>query len=126
LLNLVGNAVKFTERGSVTIRAEIRGDVAASRRANPEAEDVDSQSRSARRLLRIAVVDTGIGIDPRDRGKLFEPFRQIDRGRAGVREGTGLGLAISKKLVTLMGGDIEVESEPGTGSTFAVALPLHG
>jgi len=100
LLNLVGNAVKFTERGSVTVSAEV--------------ESQDETSICARFLVR----DTGPGI-PLDKQKIiFEAFRQADGSTARKHGGTGLGLAISARLVDLMGGKIWVESVPGKGSAF--------
>ena len=100
LTNLVGNAVKFTERGRIELRIAVDGDEVA-----------------------MAVADTGIGI-PRERlARLFEEFAQGDASIARRFGGTGLGLAISRRLADLMHGRIEVESEPGRGSTFTVRLP---
>ena len=100
LLNLVGNAVKFTERGSVTVEA-----------------GVESQDETTI-CARFAVRDSGPGI-PLDKQKIiFEAFRQADGSTARKHGGTGLGLAISARLVELMGGRIWVESAPGKGSTF--------
>lgn len=100
LINLLNNAIKFTERGQVTFAAGI----------TPGA-------------LCISVTDTGIGIEAEDLQKLFHPFRQIDTGLARNHEGTGLGLAICRRLVELLGGEIRVESEWGKGSIFTVLLP---
>jgi len=101
LLNLLNNAVKFTERGEVKLCA-----------------------KSEDGLLRVAVSDTGVGIKSEDIAILFQPFRQIDTGLARNHEGTGLGLAISRRLAELLGGDIRVASEWGKGSVFTVTLPL--
>jgi CheY-like chemotaxis protein len=109
LLNLVANAVKFTERGTV-------GFVMAL--AEENAEDA---------LLRIEVSDTGIGIAPEAQARLFEPFVQADASTTRRYGGTGLGLAICKRLVELMGGQIGVQSALGQGSTFWLTLRLpHG
>ncbi len=106
LVNLAGNAVKFTEKGSVTIQ------VAAT------------DEGPHRRHLRFAVKDTGIGIAPGAQERLFQEFMQVDDSATRRFGGTGLGLAISKKLVELMGGEIGVESEPEKGSTFWFTLNL--
>jgi CheY-like chemotaxis protein len=99
LLNLLGNAVKFTAQGRVSLRIARQGD-----------------------RLRFEVTDTGIGIEPESLDAIFEAFRQTRSGAAAG--GTGLGLAISQRLVRAMGGEIEVESYVGRGSRFAFDLPL--
>ena len=105
LLNLLGNAVKFTESGSVTVAASLDSEAGAPR-------------------LRFAVTDTGIGI-PRDRRHLlFQNFSQVDRSMTRRFGGTGLGLAICKRLAEAMGGAIGVDSEPGKGSTFWFTIAL--
>ena len=103
---LVRNAIKYTERGSVTVRFHGR--------------HLSDQNYE----LRIEVADTGIGITPEVRPKLFFPFSQADGSLTRVYGGIGLGLAIAKQLVTLMHGNISVESTPGQGSTFRVTVPL--
>jgi signal transduction histidine kinase len=100
LLNLLGNAIKFTETGSVRINAERRG-----------AE------------LCISVRDTGIGVPPEDAERIFESFQQGKSGISGKYQGTGLGLAISRRLVEMHGGRIWVKSSPGQGSTFSFTIP---
>jgi CheY-like chemotaxis protein len=107
LLNLVGNAVKFTEQGRIEASAGVMGD----------------EGELAR--IRFAVADTGIGIRPEDRARLFESFVQGDSSTTRKYGGTGLGLAISRQLVEMMGGTIEVHSEPGRGSTFSFAVPFE-
>ncbi|WP_437733281.1 AAA family ATPase [Sorangium sp. So ce1335] len=106
LLNLLGNAIKFTARGGVSLRVEAL-----------------EERVPAGRMVRFRVEDTGSGIAPEHLSRIFEPFEQVGDHRARG-EGTGLGLAITKKLVQQMGGAIEVESAPGVGSTFTVTLPL--
>jgi len=107
IVNLVGNAVKFTERGEVTLRTEL---VSA---------DLDSGF-----LLRFSVLDTGIGI-PQDKLRaIFEPFAQADGSTTRRFGGTGLGLTISARIVELIGGRLKVESKPGVGSTFSFEIRL--
>jgi signal transduction histidine kinase/CheY-like chemotaxis protein len=106
LFNLVGNALKFTERGSVEVIAE----------AVPNGEGAT--------LLHLAVRDSGVGIGPDQLPVLFERFSQVDESEVRRFGGTGLGLAIAKQLTELMGGKIWVESEAGRGSTFFIKLPL--
>ncbi|MCE9637778.1 MAG: response regulator [Planctomycetes bacterium] len=108
LLNLVSNAVKFTDRGGVTVRVSLR----------PPAVDGGDGG------LVIAVEDTGIGIAAKQIPRLFGAFNQAHESRARVEPGTGLGLAISKRLVVALGGTITVESTPGAGSRFTVEIPV--
>lgn len=113
LLNLLGNAIKFSEAGTVTLRAEAVADFWLDAQ-HPPAEAV-----------RLTVADTGIGVKTEDMDLLFMPFRQIDSTLSRQHEGTGLGLAICQRLATLMGGRIEAQSEWGKGSVFSVTLPLQ-
>jgi signal transduction histidine kinase/ligand-binding sensor domain-containing protein/CheY-like chemotaxis protein/HPt (histidine-containing phosphotransfer) domain-containing protein len=107
LLNLLGNAVKFTQKGEVVVKADIE---------SFEAE---------RALIRLAVTDTGIGMDAADIEKIFEPFAQADETTTRRFGGTGLGLAICRELAELMGGRITVQSQPQIGSTFTLCVPLE-
>ncbi|MGQ9836761.1 MAG: response regulator [Cyanobacteriota bacterium] len=107
LTNLVGNAIKFTDKGEVLIQAEL------------------VQQTSTHAQLRISVKDTGIGIPSELQYKLFQPFSQVDASTTRKYGGTGLGLAICKQLTELMGGRIWLESEKGQGSTFTVELTLE-
>jgi signal transduction histidine kinase/ligand-binding sensor domain-containing protein/CheY-like chemotaxis protein/HPt (histidine-containing phosphotransfer) domain-containing protein len=107
VMNLVGNAVKFTMQGEVVVKA-----------------DVDA-TEPARSTLRISVADTGVGMDPATIAKIFEPFTQADESTTRRFGGSGLGLAICRELAELMGGSVTVESRPNVGSTFHVTLPLQ-
>jgi len=100
LINLVGNAMKFTERGSVSVLLTVK-------ERTPESV-----------LLYFAVVDTGIGIAPERQAQIFEAFTQADGSTTRRYGGTGLGLTISRTLVEMMGGRIWLESTPGQGTTF--------
>jgi CheY-like chemotaxis protein len=117
LLNLVGNAVKFTERGEVVVTVAREPFLLGAAGADDD-EDLGSE------FLRFTVRDTGIGI-PEDRlGAVFDPFVQADGSMSRRYGGTGLGLSISARLVELMGGRMSVESRVGVGSTFSFTLPL--
>lgn len=107
LTNLVSNAVKFTETGFVTLRAE----------AGP--------ARDGAPTVRFTVEDTGIGFDPEARARLFTRFEQADGGIARKFGGTGLGLAICRQLAEMMGGDLDCESELGGGSAFILTVPMR-
>jgi two-component system, NtrC family, sensor kinase len=104
MLNLMSNANKFTERGTITV-------------------DARQGQENGRDYITIAVADTGIGMTPEQMGKLFQEFSQADASTMRKYGGTGLGLAISKRFCQMMGGDIAVESQPGRGSTFTIRLP---
>ncbi|HEY2590626.1 MAG TPA: ATP-binding protein, partial [Steroidobacteraceae bacterium] len=106
LMNLIGNAVKFTERGRVVVEALIE------------------PCEADRATMQLSVCDTGIGMDAATVGKIFDPFTQADESTSRRFGGSGLGLAICRELAELMGGRITVESAPGKGSTFRVFLPL--
>ena len=104
LLNLMSNANKFTEKGTITIAAR-------------------QGQENGRDWVTISIADTGIGMTTEQMGKLFQEFSQADASTTRKYGGTGLGLAISKRFCQMMGGDITVESEPGYGSTFTIRLP---
>jgi len=104
LLNLAGNACKFTSNGTITVTAA----------SLPEGEGV-----------RLSVADDGVGMSEEKLARVFDPFVQVDDSASRRRQGTGLGLSITKKLVEQLGGSISVHSAPGEGSTFAVDLPLR-
>jgi signal transduction histidine kinase len=104
LLNLMSNANKFTENGTVTIAAH-------------QGQEND------REWITLSVADTGIGMTPEQMDKLFQEFSQASSKTASKYGGTGLGLVISRKFCQMMGGDITVASEPGKGSVFSVRLP---
>ena len=103
LHNLVSNAVKFTDSGKVTISA--------------------ARSPSGSEWIEIVVADTGVGIGPQDRERIFREFEQVDGPHSRRHDGTGLGLALTRRLIELQGGTIAVESELGRGSRFVVRLP---
>lgn len=106
LLNIIGNAVKFTDKGEVVVRVQIE-------------DESDAQVN-----ILITVEDSGIGISDDDQKELFKAFSQVDAASNRRYSGTGLGLVISKNLVNLMGGDISLESQPGQGSKFSIHLPF--
>jgi PAS domain S-box-containing protein len=116
LANLLSNAVKFTDAGGmVTISCGSTDETPAA-----------TELRGSGPWTFIEVVDTGIGIPPREQARVFDPFHQVDRSHTRPQGGTGLGLAISRRLARLMGGDLTLESTPGVGSTFTLWLPAPG
>jgi PAS domain S-box-containing protein len=119
LLNLIGNALKFTATGSVRVRVCCRGSICDLRLGAPD------HTATEMHQLEFTVSDTGIGIPADKQGLIFEAFTQADGSTTRRFGGTGLGLAISSQLVNAMGGRITVESEPGAGSTFCFTLPYE-
>jgi PAS domain S-box-containing protein len=113
LLNLLNNAVKFTERGVVTLEARLVKGYIYHNHGTPQL------------VARLCVTDTGIGIKPEDMEKIFQPFRQIDSGLTRQHDGTGLGLTICRRLADLLGGEISAKSTWGEGSVFTFVLPLN-
>src|SRR6185295_19227867 len=112
LMNLVGNAMKFTEHGGVTLSV-----IAGSVTTRPE-------EKTGTTAMTFKITDTGVGIPQNQLGKIFESFTQVS-GNKRTYGGTGLGLAISKNLVELMDGTLEVTSEEGKGSEFSFSLPFE-
>jgi CheY-like chemotaxis protein/anti-sigma regulatory factor (Ser/Thr protein kinase) len=104
LRNFISNALKFTERGEVRVRAELTA----------EGDDVT-----------FYVADTGVGIAPADQARIFEEFTQVENPLQRYTQGTGLGLPLSRRLARLLGGDVAVESEIGVGSTFSATIPVR-
>jgi PAS domain S-box-containing protein len=132
LLNLLGNAIKFTDRGHV--RVEIGPAFTCLPTHDPTIATAPGESRNLPRpgpristpvdLIQMEVIDTGIGIADEHLGLIFEPFQQVDGSTTRAHGGVGLGLAICDRLVRLMGGQIQVHSEPGRGSRFRVEIRL--
>jgi PAS domain S-box-containing protein len=119
LINLVGNAIKFTDRGEVRLRVR----TLSLEFVNPDPSQVESDQSIVQQKIHFEIIDTGIGIASHHLQEIFEPFQQVgDRTRSV--EGTGLGLAISRKLVEMMGGTLTVSSTLGQGSTFSFAIVL--
>jgi signal transduction histidine kinase len=139
LINLIGNAVKYTPAGTVSVRARLLGGppdsnahMTPTRSSIIGADDASARSLLARAprsgtWVVLQVVDSGVGIAPADLERIFDEFEQVNAGPRGdsMQRGTGLGLAISRRLARLIGGDVTVESEPGRGSTFTVWLPVN-
>lgn len=115
LINLLGNAIKFTNTGTVTLRVQVRALENHENGGEQNHERKDTHSSCCR--LRFEIQDTGVGILPEQIGTIFKPFEQVGDSQKQV-EGTGLGLAISSQIVELMGGKLQVESRPSVGSTF--------
>ncbi len=116
LMNLLGNAIKYTHVGSVVVSADLEAETASGVRESP-----------ASSWAVIEIRDTGIGIHASDHERIFEEFEQVGAGPRGdsALRGTGLGLAISRRLAQALGGEIAVESAPGAGSTFSLRLPAE-
>jgi signal transduction histidine kinase len=117
LLNLLGNATKFTAKGRITLSVR-----RIKRRIS--SDGVNSAADNSTERIQFSIKDTGIGMTPEQQGKLFQPFSQTDTSTTRKYGGTGLGLAISRRFCQLMGGDISVTSAAGHGSTFVVDLPV--
>lgn len=129
LINLLGNAVKFTNSGGISIRGKLVGTETRSGLPSVLNAATSLLMRSPRPdglWIALQVVDSGIGIGEKDRERIFDEFEQVNAGPRGdsMRRGTGLGLSISRRLARLIGGDITVESELGRGSVFTIWLPV--
>ena len=128
LNNLLGNAVKFTDRGEIVVRAEVEENLG---RKNPIGSGLPATfahvtGRTGQTVsVRFSVADTGIGITPEACTRIFQPFMQADGSTTRQHGGTGLGLAICQQLVERMGGSIGVDSMPGRGSVFQFTVPLE-
>ena len=137
LINLLGNAIKFTERGEVVVRVQVEAaspdppqsvdDLPCSSEKSPALESLPSMASlpASRCRLRVSVVDTGIGIPLHAQANIFEPFAQGDGSTTRKYGGTGLGLAIVKQLAEMMHGSVSVHSIPGRGSTFSFTVQLQ-
>jgi signal transduction histidine kinase len=125
LVNLIGNAVKYTAAGTIVVRTRSVPRVEAISMGLPNGSEVAEQDEL---WLAVQVVDQGVGVAPADQTRIFEEFEQADPGSRtdSPHRGTGLGLAISRRLARLLGGDITVASGVGKGSTFTLWLPILG
>jgi signal transduction histidine kinase/response regulator RpfG family c-di-GMP phosphodiesterase len=124
LTNLIGNAIKFTDKGEVVVEVElVNGEQVSSEWAEPGSATMGDSPLTTR--LRFSVRDTGIGISHDKQEKIFQPFEQADTSTTRRYGGTGLGLSIASRLVELMGGRITAESEPGKGSTFRFTIQVE-
>jgi signal transduction histidine kinase len=131
LVNLIGNAVKYTPSGGIALRARVvtpPGHSFASWRNSKDDSTLSARAPDPRRSwIALHVADTGIGISADDQARIFDEFEQVNAGPRGdsMNRGTGLGLAISRRLAQLLDGDLRVESQLGKGSTFTLWLPVH-
>jgi len=129
LLNLLSNAAKFTQNGTITLtasREKIARHSSEPRPENTSEPAADSQSSIAsKEFLVVNCTDTGIGMNPDQLQHIFQPFTQADASTTRKYGGTGLGLAISQRFCLMMGGNISVKSQEGVGSTFTIRLPVN-
>ena len=143
LVNLLGNAAKYTHSGGIAVRSRLIGVPWRTTGSNPRISPgrplsavgrdgalgslASGAPAAGRPYVALQIADTGIGIAPQDHARIFDEFEQVNAGPRGdsMHRGTGLGLAISRRLARLLGGDLTVESEVGKGATFTLWLPLH-
>ena len=128
LLNLIGNAVKYTPSGSIQVRARFLDGLVPGDAVTPTSSELRARSPDpSRPWVALQVTDTGIGIAPADHARVFEEFEQVNAGPRGdsMQRGTGLGLPISRRLARLLGGEITLQSELGKGATFTVWIPVN-
>jgi len=125
LVNLIGNAVKFTDTGTIVVKTRVLAENVARASGLPEITEVAEKNMNS--WLSVQVIDSGIGIAAADQERIFGEFEQIDSASRGdiSSRGTGLGLSISRRLARLLGGDLSLTSDPGRGSTFTLWLPVH-
>lgn len=123
LVNLIGNAVKYTDKGSIVVKTRFLSREKALQEGMPAGTAAANENVAS--WLSMQVIDSGIGIAITDQERVFEEFEQVDSGPRtdSVNRGTGLGLAISRRLARLLGGELLLASEPGKGSTFTLWLP---
>jgi len=128
LLNLIGNAVKYTPAGSIQVKARFLDGLVPGDAPTPTSSELRARSPDpSRPWVALQVIDTGIGIAPVDHTRVFEEFEQVNAGPRGdsAQRGTGLGLPISRRLARLLGGEITLQSELGKGATFTVWIPVN-
>ena len=132
LVNLLGNAVKYTHSGTIVVKTRLLSLESAKKDGLPvdylESRDLPDSERFPHSWLSVQVIDTGIGISSADFQRVFEEFEQVESASrsAPSSRGTGLGLSISRRLARLLGGELSLISEPGKGSTFTLWLPVMG
>jgi signal transduction histidine kinase len=126
LINLIGNAVKYTASGVIHVRAKVLGNGVSPVPSEESQQNIGGPPDPQKLWVALEVSDTGVGIAAADIERIFDEFEQVNAGARtdSARRGTGLGLAISRRLARLLGGDLTVVSEPGRGSVFTVWLPL--
>jgi signal transduction histidine kinase len=123
LFNLISNAAKFTEKGTITLRVAREGTPGGGSVAVVSPPPAEGQHEAEGGLLRFSVSDTGIGMTPQQLSRLFQAFTQAEASTSKKYGGTGLGLVLCKRFCEMMGGAITVESAPGQGTTFTATLP---